>query len=59
MNASDILTQEFRGFCFQNQLPLMPADELIFVEGLEPEQIEFIQDFMVSWSVNCEGDYPV
>ena len=49
MNIVDSLIDEFRQFCFENQLPLMSADELLVVGGLEPEQVEFLQDFIVRW----------
>ena len=49
MNIADSLIDEFRQFCFENQLPLMSADELLVVGGLEPEQVEFLQDFIVRW----------
>ena len=45
----DILIDEFRAFCAENQLPLMSADELLIVGGLEPEQIEFVQNFIARW----------
>ena len=49
MNIVDSLIDEFRQFCFENQLPLMSADELLVVGGLEPEQVEFLQDLIVRW----------
>ena len=45
----DVLINEFRAFCAENQLPLMSADELLIVGGLEPEQVEFLQDFINRW----------
>ena len=45
----DVLINEFRVFCAENQLPLMSADELLIVGGLEPEQVEFLQDFINRW----------
>ena len=49
MNIVDSLIDEFRQFCSENQLPFMSADELLIVGGLEPEQVEFLQDFIVRW----------
>lgn len=49
MNVVDSLIDEFRQFCFENQLSLMSADELLVVGGLEPEQVEFLQDFINRW----------
>lgn len=49
MNIVDSLIDEFRAFCAENQLPFMSADELLIVGGLEPEQVEFLQDFIVRW----------
>ena len=49
MNIVDTLIDEFRSFCAENQLPLMSADELLVVGGLESEQVEFLQDFIVRW----------
>ena len=48
-NIVDTLIDEFREFCAENQLPLMSADELLIVGGLEPEQVEFLQDFINRW----------
>ena len=45
----EMLIEEFAQFCAENQLPLMSADELLIVGGLEPEQVEFLQDFIVRW----------
>ena len=45
----DVLINEFRAFCAENQLPVMSADELLIVGGLEPEQVEFLQDFINRW----------
>ena len=49
MNVVDSLIDEFRQFCFENQLALMRADELLVGGGLEPEQVEFLQDFINRW----------
>ena len=45
----DVLIDEFRAFCAEKSVALMSANELLIVGGLEPEQVEFLQDFIARW----------